>query len=55
MNIAILGTGNIGGTLGTKWAAAGHTVLFGVRDASSTSARALRESYPEAVLEAIPH
>lgn len=32
MNIAILGTGNIGSTLGTKWAKAGHTIYFGTRD-----------------------
>lgn len=32
MNIAILGTGNIGGTLGKKWAAAGHTITYGVRN-----------------------
>ena len=32
MNIAILGTGNIGSTLGTKWVKAGHTVYFGSRN-----------------------
>ncbi len=32
MNIAILGTGNIGSTLGAKWGAAGHTIYFGSRD-----------------------
>ena len=32
MNIAILGTGNIGSTLGKKWLQAGHTVYFGVRN-----------------------
>jgi 8-hydroxy-5-deazaflavin:NADPH oxidoreductase len=31
MRIGIIGAGNIGGTLGRKWAAAGHTVQFGVR------------------------
>ena len=35
MRIAILGAGNIGGTLGSKWIKAGHTVLFGVRDVTS--------------------
>ena len=34
MNIAIIGAGNIGGTLGRKWAAAGYGVIFGVRDAA---------------------
>jgi len=32
MNIAIVGAGNVGGTLGRRWAAAGHAVIFGVRD-----------------------
>lgn len=32
MKIAILGTGNIGATLGTKWIKAGHTVYFGARN-----------------------
>ncbi len=31
MRIGILGAGNIGGTLGRKWAQAGHRVMFGVR------------------------
>ncbi len=35
MKIAIIGTGNIGGTLGTKWAKKGHTVIAGVRDANN--------------------
>ena len=35
MKIAILGAGNIGGTLGGKWAAAGHDILFGVRNVNS--------------------
>ncbi len=32
MNVAVLGYGNIGGTLAKKWVAAGHRVYFGVRD-----------------------
>jgi len=32
MKIAIIGTGNVGGTLATKWARAGHTLLLGVKD-----------------------
>lgn len=34
MKIAIIGTGNVGGTLATKWARAGHTILLGVKDAN---------------------
>ncbi len=39
VNIAVLGSGDIGGTLGAKWLAAGHQVAFGVRDAASAKAR----------------
>ena len=31
MNIAIIGAGNVGGTLGKAWAGAGHKIKFGVR------------------------
>jgi len=34
-NIAVLGAGNVGGTLARLWAAQGHTVRFGVRDPQS--------------------
>ena len=32
MNIAIIGTGNVGGALATKWANKGHQIYLGVRD-----------------------
>lgn len=32
MKIGIIGTGNMGRTLGTRWARAGHDVMFGARD-----------------------
>jgi 8-hydroxy-5-deazaflavin:NADPH oxidoreductase len=32
MNIAIIGTGNVGGALATKWASAGHAIHLGVED-----------------------
>ncbi len=35
MRIAVIGTGNIGASLGTKWRAAGHDVTFGARAASA--------------------
>ena len=44
MKIAILGAGNIGGTLGAKWAAAGHAVVFGVRDPDTPKARVALET-----------
>ena len=34
MRIAVIGKGNIGGTLGSKWRAAGHDVVYGARDGS---------------------
>jgi hypothetical protein len=40
MQIAIIGTGNVGGALGKRWAEAGHDILFGVRDARSAKAAA---------------
>ena len=40
--VAVLGAGNIGGTLGKKWSAAGHTVRFGVHDPTGKHAQALR-------------
>src|SRR5947199_244901 len=42
LRIAVLGAGNIGGTLGRKWAAAGHKVSFGVTNPDSERAQALR-------------
>jgi predicted dinucleotide-binding enzyme len=32
MRIAIVGAGRVGETLGTRWGAAGHSVLYGVRN-----------------------
>ena len=32
MNIAIIGTGNVGGSLAQSWAEAGHQITLGVRD-----------------------
>lgn len=32
MNIAIIGTGNVGGALATRWAQKGHTIRLGVQD-----------------------
>ena len=42
MNIGIIGTGNMGGALGARWAKNGHTVLFGSRDPSKAKAAAAR-------------
>lgn len=40
--IAVLGAGNIGGTLGRKWAAAGESVTFGVANPDGEKAQALK-------------
>lgn len=44
MNIAMIGSGHIGGTLGKAWATKGHRVTFGSRDPQSERMRALLES-----------
>ena len=35
MKVAVVGAGRIGGTLGGRWEAAGHEVMYGLRDPSS--------------------
>ncbi len=32
MQIGIIGAGHVGGALGTRWAQAGHQVIFGSRN-----------------------
>jgi len=42
MKLAIIGAGNVGGTLGAAWAQkAGHEIFFGVRDPQSDKTKAL--------------
>jgi predicted dinucleotide-binding enzyme len=41
MNIAILGSGHVGGTLGERWAKVGHNVVFGSRSPESQELRDL--------------
>jgi hypothetical protein len=42
MRLAIIGAGNVGGTLGTAWAQkAGHEIFFGVRNPASDQTQAL--------------
>jgi 8-hydroxy-5-deazaflavin:NADPH oxidoreductase len=43
MQIGIIGTGNVGGTLGTRWAQGGHDVVSGSRRPQSAEVRALIE------------
>ena len=42
MKLAIIGAGNVGGTLGTAWAQkAGHEIFFGVRNPTSDQTQAV--------------
>jgi len=41
MNIGIIGSGNVGSTLGKAWARAGHKIKFGVRDSNKPEVVAL--------------
>jgi len=41
MKISMIGAGNISGTLGSKWAAQGHEVVFGVREPQAEKVQAL--------------
>ncbi len=41
LTIAVLGAGNIGGTLGKKWIGAGHEVRFGVQNPDGKHAQTL--------------
>lgn len=49
MRIAILGAGNVGGGLGKAFAAAGHDVVFGVRNPESSKTLAALAEIPDAV------
>jgi predicted dinucleotide-binding enzyme len=49
LNIAVLGAGNIGGTIGRKWAQAGHQVTFGVNDPNGKNAQELRSELGDSV------
>jgi hypothetical protein len=46
MNIGIIGSGNVGGALGQRWAEKGHAVMFGARDPNSDKAKAALANIP---------
>lgn len=50
LTVAVLGAGNIGGTLGKKWSAAGHKVRFGVNDPTGKHAQELRAELGESAV-----
>jgi len=41
MKISVIGAGNVGRALGTGWAKAGHSIIFGVRDTNKPDVKAL--------------
>lgn len=41
MNIALIGTGNVGGALAVNWAKAGHTILLGVTNTADFKGKEL--------------
>lgn len=60
MKIAIIGAGNVGGTLGAAWASKGHQVVFAVRNVnddkvkkliSDTKGKVTAASIPDAVAQ----
>ena len=51
MKIAIIGTGNVGGALATKWAQAGHEIYLGVQDTDNFKGRHLLENAHTSVCE----
>jgi predicted dinucleotide-binding enzyme len=54
MNIAVIGSGKMGGALGEKWAAAGHKVVYGVREPERKQAERTPEN-PDIPFETIAH
>src|SRR5207302_1218587 len=44
MKIGVIGAGNVGGTLGRRWAQKGHQVTFGVRHPDDEKVKALLAS-----------
>src|SRR5579872_2671869 len=60
MKIAVIGKGNVGGTLGAGWTARGHDVIYGVRDTpkenGDTKTAVLKEAvqWGEVIVLAVP-
>jgi 8-hydroxy-5-deazaflavin:NADPH oxidoreductase len=53
MQVAILGAGNVGGTLGQGWARAGHIIAYGVPDPADPKYRRVAEAAGNARLDAV--
>jgi 8-hydroxy-5-deazaflavin:NADPH oxidoreductase len=52
MRITVVGAGNVGGTLASRWSAAGHRVVFGARDPGSAKVAAWLARVPALACEA---
>jgi predicted dinucleotide-binding enzyme len=46
MKIAIIGAGNVGGTLGSAWAAKGHQIIYGARNINDEKIKKLISANP---------
>lgn len=46
MKIAIIGAGNVGGTLGTAWAGKGHQIIYGARNVNDEKVKKLTGANP---------
>lgn len=53
MNIAIIGTGNVGSALAEAWARTGHRILLGVRDTADFKGQALLMELPGSTVHSI--
>ena len=53
MKIAVIGAGNIGGTLASKWAQGGHAVRLGVRDIHSSRSQSALQAGGDIAVEPI--
>jgi predicted dinucleotide-binding enzyme len=45
MKIAVIGAGKVGSALGSGWAKAGHTIIFGVRDVNTRLESTVRANW----------
>jgi NADPH-dependent F420 reductase len=55
MDISIIGAGNVGGTLGTRWARKGHRITFGVRTPRDPKIKKVLEAAgPNATADNVP-
>jgi 8-hydroxy-5-deazaflavin:NADPH oxidoreductase len=55
MKIGVIGSGNVGGALGTGWAKKGHSVVFGARDKNDEKLQSLlKQAGPNARAATVP-